>query len=148
MPVRVKYDRRFLDASFDWFQDDELRALTMTPPVTREGQQAWFATLPKPGYILWGIEEVGEPIGAFGLKNVTDDEAEYWGYIGESKHWGKGIGPWMLREALNEANRLGLRSVYLNVIDHNERAIRIYEKMGFTEASRQGGVIRMEVSIS
>ena len=148
MPARVKYDEIYRDRSWDWLQDAEIRDLTMTPVFTRDVQKAWFASLPeKTDYIIWGIAECGQPIGAFGLKNVTHQDAEYWGYIGERSHWGKGIGRWMVNQSLAEASRLGLTRIYLKVIIHNERAIRLYRAMGFSEAKREQALVWMERSV-
>jgi RimJ/RimL family protein N-acetyltransferase len=149
MPNRVPYDGRFLSASFEWFKDEEIRALTMTPPVTREGQAAWFRSLPlKRDYLIWGVEHEGRPIGAFGLKTVTTSDAEYWGYIGVKDQWGTGVGRWMLTEAMDLATGHGLQRLYLKVIEHNERAIRLYRRFGFEESKYENGVILMEKHLS
>ncbi|HEY4553157.1 MAG TPA: GNAT family N-acetyltransferase [Bacillaceae bacterium] len=44
---------------------------------------------------------------------------------------GKGIGKRMLTEAFHWGKSAGLTRLGLTVIKHNERAVRLYEKMGF-----------------
>ncbi len=52
--------------------------------------------------------------------------------IGDREHWGQGIGDEALRLALNFAfNELNLHRVQLTVFAYNERAIALYEKLGF-----------------
>lgn len=141
----VPYDEQFLEKSWAWLQDDEIRRLTMTPSFSREQQRAWFAGLSeRKDYLVWGIEADGEPVGAFGLKNIEDASGEYWGYIGDKAYWGKGIGRWMVREALEQARRLGIKHVYLKVWQENTRAIKLYEKFGFKTRTVDGDVIWMD----
>lgn len=52
--------------------------------------------------------------------------------IGDRGHWGQGIGGGALRLALNFAfGELNLHRVQLTVFAYNERAIALYEKLGF-----------------
>ena len=52
--------------------------------------------------------------------------------IGEREHWGQGIGGEAMRLALNFAfNELNLHRIQLTVFAYNERAIALYEKLGF-----------------
>lgn len=135
MPLQfVKYDRTFLDASFGWLQDDELRYLIDSPQIDRVQQLAWFDSLPtKEDYMIWGISYEGRPIGACGLKHITSQDAEYWGYIGEKSLWGKGLGTEIIRQMEVEARNRGIGTLYLRVIKDNPRAIRLYQKCGFKE---------------
>lgn len=136
MPSLVDYNRIYLDRSWHWLNDPEVKALTLTPDFTREAQEIFFHSLPqKAGYWIKGIEEKGVPVGAMGLKNITTEDAEYWGYIGEKEYWGKGIGSFLIREAIAQATKLGLKQLYLHVSRHNTRAINLYSKMGFRLAA-------------
>lgn len=51
---------------------------------------------------------------------------------------GSGIGASLLREALRMASGLGYARMILDVCDHNEPAIRLYEGMGFEPTGRTG----------
>jgi RimJ/RimL family protein N-acetyltransferase len=152
MPFQVShepYDRRFMLKSREWFADEELRALTATPVVSPEAQEKWFASLPKPGYHIWGSLVDGEPIGAFGLKNEADGQAEYWAYIGDKNYWGKGIGRYMLEAGLEEGRRLGLKKVYIYVLPDNMRTINLHTKLGFVQVPElaKNGFLHMEVEL-
>lgn len=52
--------------------------------------------------------------------------------------WGKGIGKAAMALILEYAfHELNLHRVFLQVFSFNERAIRLYEKMGFVNEGRQ-----------
>ena len=145
---RVAYDERFLEASWEWLRDPELRRLTDTPYFSREAQRAWFDGLRgRTDYAVWGIEVDGQPVGAFGLKHVTADEAEYWGYIGERAHWGRGIGQWMLEQSAGEARARGVARLVLRVIAENARARRAYTRFGFETVSDDASEVLMALPL-
>ncbi len=146
----VPYDERFLEPSWKWLNDPEIKKLTLTPDFTKEGQLKWFALLPeKTDYLIWGIFWDNAPVGAVGLKNITSSEGEYWGYIGEKSYWGRGIGRIMVDFIIRAAREKELERLYLKVADYNERAIALYRKLGFEEEKRdEEGVIIMEKMIS
>jgi RimJ/RimL family protein N-acetyltransferase len=132
MPSLADYNLVFLDKSWEWLNDPEIKALTLTPDFTKEQQKAFYDGLPdRKDYWIKGIMEDGIPVGAMGLKHINNEEAEYWGYIGEKAYWGKGIGPYMLREAIAKAKELELHQLYLHVDEKNLRAKQLYINMGF-----------------
>ena len=128
----VEYTVEFLEYSWIWLNEPEVKALTNTPDFSKEDQASFFEALPnKKDYLIKGILIDGNPIGACGLKQITKHDAEYWGYIGEKQYWGKGLGKEILAGMINSAKELNLSSIYLKVIHDNLRAINLYKKMGF-----------------
>jgi len=141
----VPFDERFLEASWTWLNDEEIRQLTMTPTFTKPQQLAWFAKLgERKDYLIWGIELDGKPIGAFGIKNLDSRSGEYWGYLGDKNCWGQGIGKWMVSEAIRRARDLGIQRLWLRVSQENIRAIKLYMSCGFRVREGQGAVTLME----
>ncbi len=49
-----------------------------------------------------------------------------------SSHHGKKIGQFLYEEALTYAQKLGKKAIWLGVWEENQRAIKFYEKNGFT----------------
>jgi RimJ/RimL family protein N-acetyltransferase len=132
MPFLVNYNIVFLNKSWEWLNEPEIKALTMTPDFTKEEQLKFYKQLAnKQDYWIKGIIEEDIPIGAMGLKHINTHNAEYWGYIGEKKYWGKMIGVYMLQQAILKAKELGLNQIYLIVHSNNTRAKKLYIKMGF-----------------
>ena len=92
---------------------------------------------------------IAGPVQEFGvqIKNVTADEAKYWGYLGDRPCWGQGIGQWMLERARAEAHRLGLQRLRLRVRRDNPRAIAAYERFGYRKVSEAAGDVCMDLDI-
>ncbi|MCM3759031.1 GNAT family N-acetyltransferase [Sporosarcina aquimarina] len=87
------------------------------------------------------IEEVktNKPIGVTSLINIdyVNRNAECIIDIGEKDYWSKGIGTEAFSLLLDFAfNELNLHKVNLRVFSFNERAIRLYQKLGFYEEGR------------
>ena len=85
------------------------------------------------------LKESNQHIENIHLRNIdwVSRLAEVGIFIGEEVHWLKSYGQEALRLILRHAfNDLGLRRVYLTVLDDNHRAIRAYEKCGFVIEGR------------
>lgn len=42
----VGFDEIYLNKSWEWLQDEEIRVLTNTPPFTKKQQQIFYKSLP------------------------------------------------------------------------------------------------------
>ena len=101
------------------------------------------------GYLFLVRTRVDDtPIGMVELDGVAWPHGEAWIGIGlgERAYWGKGYGSDALRVLLRFAfQELNLHRVTLNVFEYNARALRTYERLGFTvegtvrEALRRDG---------
>ena len=140
----VIYDLTFLELSWNWLNDSEIKKLTNTPTFSREDQINWYDTLEiKKDYLIWGVQEGETKIGVCGLKKITKIDCEYWGYIGEKTYWGKGIGRIMMEMLEFRAREMQLQSIWLQVLDDNLRAIKLYEKLGYINEKQIGDLIFM-----
>ncbi|MFS0687938.1 GNAT family protein [Sporosarcina sp. 179-K 8C2 HS] len=87
------------------------------------------------------IEEIStdKPIGVTSLINIDygNRNAECIIDIGEKDYWNKGFGREAFQLLLDFAfDELNLHKVYLRVFSYNERAIKLYQKLGFSEDGR------------
>lgn len=87
--------------------------------------------------LYYAMMEKGRAIGYIGLKNISPitRKGEV-GIIIDRAEMGKGYG----REAMEKLLRVGfnelkLETVYLEVLPWNERAIKLYKKMGFQKTA-------------
>ena len=143
-----RFDETFLEQSWHWLCDPEIKRLTMSPDFNREEQLDWFARLPeRTDYLIWGLACDGIPIGVLGLKHITPNEAEYWGYIGDRAYWNTGLGGEMLCFIFSQAKKMGLNELYLKVHRDNARAIRLYTRFGFKTVSADKEVVNMRLSL-
>ena len=130
--IFVPFNQIFLEVSFDWMQDEVLRILIDSPPITRESHQLWFEQIGnRNDYYVWCVIANELPVGVCGLKHVNNDKGEYWGYIGVKSHWGKGIGTKMLDFIESFARSLELGMLELRVLNGNQRAFDLYLRNGF-----------------
>ena len=69
-----------------------------------------------------------------GTLTLVDDGEKLWvtGLALHKSARGKGVATFLLNWSVNEANRTGKASVYLDVETDNDRALSIYAKAGFT----------------
>ena len=139
------YCEIYLEKSWTWLRDPEIKALTMTPDFDRNDQRQFFNGLAdRLDYKIWGVELAGEgPIGAAGLKNIAGGSAEYWGYLGEKSAWGQGLGKQMLAAIEVEAAAMGIYQLYLNVTHDNLRAICLYERAGYVTDDPSVEILKM-----
>ena len=64
-----------------------------------------------------------------------------------SEYFGKGLGSWAAEKTIEFAfTECGLKTLELSVFTFNSRAIRLYEKLGFTVTERDGDELIMELS--
>jgi len=140
----VPFNELFLEASWKWLQDEELRYLIDSTPVSKEQQLQWYNSLSKKtDYKIWGVVYNELPIGVCGLKNITTTQGEYWGYIGEKTFWGKGIGKAILLFIEEFARGAHLNEMVLHVLATNERAIKLYKKNGYEVVNDQAGELML-----
>jgi RimJ/RimL family protein N-acetyltransferase len=89
-------------------------------------------------FLIHSLEE-DRAIGLIGLDGIRWVHGEAWVDIGlgERDYWGKGYGSDAMRVLLRYAfAELNLHRLSLSVFEYNTRAIRAYEKSGFTVEGR------------
>ena len=131
------------DTLFAWINDRELVEQSATfRPVSREEHDAWFRAVRDPDrddLAIYAIREDGRLVGTCQLL-IDGAEAELRIRIGEPDARGRGLGTEAVRELVGIAFRdRGLSRVWLQVFAHNRRAIRAYEKAGFTRCGEAAG---------
>jgi RimJ/RimL family protein N-acetyltransferase len=133
-----------LETVVRWYHDPELARLTryQVRPMSRDEVERFFHSR------LLGAESVAYAIHersterlvgltTFSALDGDNGSALFHITIGERDAWGRGLGTETVELMLEHAfERLGLHRVGLSVFDFNERAIRAYEKAGFTVEGR------------
>lgn len=106
-------------------------------PVTREQHLAWYNSLQATDTRIEFIIQLAttrKPIGRIGLTNIDyrNQKAEYSISLGDANEWGKGYGEEASYLLLNFGFRqLNLHKIYLKVFAENQRAVKLYYKLGF-----------------
>ena len=140
-------DTSHLQCIRSWINEETVRHGTGTEgPVSDFEHLRWYeAVMSDPSQRMFVIG-VGRgrqaiPAGLLGLRGVNwrSRYAEYWIYLGEASARGHGIADDASRLLLGFAfNRLGMHRVFLQVDSTNDRAVRLYQRLGF----RQEGVLK------
>ena len=128
----------------EWRNDPEVKALLggWSFPSSLEDEQTWLKQLREDSSrCILAVEtlEDGQYIGNIGLYEIDwkNRKAEYGILIGDKTAWGKGYGLDASMALLEFAFReLNLHRIYLHVLAHHERAIHLYEKVGFQTEGR------------
>ncbi len=120
-----------------WINDPEVnRWLRVQWPLNLDQEQRWYEQVSASGTekVLIIVAPDGTPVGNLGLGRIDHRHrtAEFGISIFEKAYWNQGLGTdasiTMLRFAFEELN---LHRVSLLVQEHNLRARRCYEKVGF-----------------
>lgn len=139
-----------------WFQDPQVReGLTIFMPLSQGQEEKWFqnhldgfpanrATQPLAIDTPADDGEGWVHIGSCGFHDIDwrARKAEFGIVIGDKAYWNKGLGTDAVRTLVRFGfDDLNLNRIWLRVFDHNTRAIRTYEKVGFIKE----GVWRQDV---
>lgn len=128
-----------------WYADGELARLTRhdQTPLTPTQIRAYFESIILPSSakgLCFGIRATDSTphrlIGTCSLTDLARESGTLRILIGPHDCWGRGYGTEAVRMLVSYGfERLMLREIVLGVFDFNTRAIRSYEKVGFTHAS-------------
>ncbi len=140
-------ERADLPLFAQWLSNPEMRDYVTVRYMSLALEEHWFeGLLPDVGgvapsrlHFVIETREAARPIGVTGLEdfNWRDREAEVGIIVGDPEFWGRGYGSDAMRAILNVGfNWYNLHRIYLRVVDDNARAIRSYEKCGFTHEGR------------
>ena len=145
-PARDR-DREFLYRVYASTREDELAVVPWTDAQREEFLRMQFAAqdshyhthFPDAAYDL--VLRDGQPIGRLYVDR-RPDELRILDIALLSEHRGGGIGTGLMRELLDEAARTG-KAVRIHV-EHNNPALRLYHRLGFTRVGDTGVYYLME----
>jgi RimJ/RimL family protein N-acetyltransferase len=135
-----------------WINDPEVQAgIGIYRPYSQAEEDAWFErmlSLPADEHLM-AIElregavataqDTWKLIGSIGFFRIDwrNRASEFGINIGEKNHWNQGYGTEAVRLLVKFGfETLNLHRIFLRVLDSNPRAIRAYEKAGFTHEVR------------
>lgn len=145
--IRLRHvEREDLPFFVDWLNDPEVTlGLAMHTPLSQAEEDRWFEdTLnrevdERPLVIEAQTEDSWKMIGNCGFFNIDwrNRSAELGIFIGDKSLWSKGFGTEVMKLLLRHGfTTLNLNRIYLRVFENNLRAIRAYEKSGFSLEGR------------
>ncbi len=136
-------ERHDILAVYKWVNDPQISKLAVNwyYPLSLEDVENWYTSIiTNPTIKVFSIRlPDGELVGILELTNIDfkNRKAELGIILGEKEHWAKGYGEDALRTILKFSfHELGLNRIGLSVLDYNERAIKLFEKLGFKHEGR------------
>ncbi|OQB25460.1 MAG: Spermidine N(1)-acetyltransferase [Firmicutes bacterium ADurb.Bin182] len=117
--------------------------------MTVEQEEAYLEAVSKQSNSVYFVAEInGKIAGLVSFAGGTRPRTEHTGELSVSvlkEYWGMGIGRRLMEELIEWAKGTGIiRKINLRVRKDNERAIRLYKKLGFTES----GIISREMQVN
>lgn len=129
-----------------WYQDPDIAELLRHDlrPLTPGQARGYFDSIVLPASssgTAWAIHDrvSGNLLGTTAVTQINHTEGSclFRIVIGEKIAWGHGFGTDATRLVVEEAfETLGLTTIKLEVFEHNPRARRAYERVGFVETGR------------
>lgn len=107
----------------------EIEKQNFSKPWTETG---FFSFLLRNDTMFWVAEEEGEICGYTGVILVMD-EGDITNVSVKPGMQGKGIGTMLLQEMIEKTGREGIDILHLEVRKSNDRAVALYEKLGFVQ---------------
>lgn len=83
-------------------------------------------------YSYFSVREMGELIGYIGMKPEQNDRFFLSKLYLQSDKRGRGTASLMMKKVFEEALKSGKNRVYLTVNKHNDHAVAVYKKIGFS----------------
>ncbi|TAK25946.1 MAG: N-acetyltransferase [Chloroflexota bacterium] len=136
--------RSDLDAMATWprFVEPELQWANLDLATERD-RDAWYernqGTLNRRRFTIWSRD--GRALGTIGLRNIDFRYGEgTLGIIINAGDVSRGVGGDAIATLIRYAfEGLGLRKMYLDVAEGNDRARRCYDRVGFTQIGQHRG---------
>lgn len=85
---------------------------------------------------IWILEEGDRIAGSVAIVKRTEEEAQLRWLLLEPEIRGRGIGRWLVEEALDFSRTSGYESIFLWTVDTLYKAANLYRSMGFVQRER------------
>ena len=139
-------EREDLPRFVEWFNDPEVRhGLMVYLPMSQAEEERWYEhmlerpPLERPFAVDARADDAWAHIGGCSLMDTDarSRRAELGIVIGNKAYWDRGFGTDVMRTLLRYGfETLNLHRIYLRVFETNPRAIKVYQRVGFTEEGR------------
>jgi diamine N-acetyltransferase len=146
--VRLRHVERVdLPKFVEWLNNPLVtQGISMHIPMSMDEEESWYEGVLKspneerPLCIDAKHEDGWQLIGNSGFFSIDwrNRSAEFGIFIGDTAYWDQGYGTEVVRLILQHGfSTLNLHRIFLRVFADNQRAIRVYEKVGFVHEGCQ-----------
>ena len=134
-------ERSDLPRYVQWLNDPAvLEYFGQVTPISQADEEAWYETMLQERSVRnFAVEFEGQHVGGAGFGKIDPRNAcaEVGLFIGLPERWDQGLGSDVLHTLLRFGfDQMNLNRIYLWVFAGNERAVHLYEKVGFQHEGR------------
>jgi RimJ/RimL family protein N-acetyltransferase len=134
-------EREDLPRYVQWLNDPQvLEYFGHYGPMSLAQEETWYESmLQDSSAINFAVEFEGEHVGGGGFCSIDGRHAraEVGLFIGQPRLWDQGLGRDVLQTLLRFGfEQMNLHRIYLRVFAENERAVHLYERLGFRHEGR------------
>lgn len=105
-------------------------------PFEPEGRHSAFSDIERKFAGFWCLFSGEDIIGTVAVKRLSDTECELKGLYVYAKYHGMGLGRRLAETAVDFAKGSGYERIVLDTVSTYDKALRLYEKMGFQPIER------------
>lgn len=141
-------EERDLPLTLSWRNNANVRKwFKSSAEIDFESHKAWFESYKKKSDDYVFISEVsGSVVGQLAVYQIESNKAEVGRFISSPDMSGKGLMKLSLQVFLEFiATTFELKEIFLEVYEDNERAIALYQKLGFKAVTVIDGLIQMKL---
>ena len=109
------------------------------------GRHSFYNDIDNEFEIFFCLVDQEKVIGTVALKKVDDYTVELKAMYLDRDYRGKGLGRRLMDKAVDEAKRLGFKSIVLDSMSQYKDALRLYEKTGFKMTERYNDNVYADV---
>jgi len=101
-----------------------------------EGRHSFYNDIAGVFDVFYCALDGDKVIGTVALKRISDDTAELKALYLDKDYRGQGLGSQLTKTVIDEAKKLGYKSIVLDSMKQYRDARRLYEKYGFKDCER------------
>lgn len=140
------YLSTYRDALSAMYEDLDAHSKTLgLPPTTTEQREQWLDHLIGAGLNLVALDE-GNVVGHVAAVPAEEDKSQLVVFVHQA-YQNRGIGTELLKQLVAHADDENVEAITLMVALNNQRAITVYDNMGFDVIERMQGEIAMRLSL-
>ncbi len=110
-----------------------------------EGRHYFYNDIGKSFEVFYCLVDQDDVIGTVALKKLDDRTVELKSLYLHRDYRGKGLGSLLMSVSVNEARKLGYKSIVLDSMLKYEDALKLYERFGFEKIDRYNDNVMAEV---
>ena len=129
VPFNDSYKQRVFDFTDKCFEE-------LGKKFEPSGRHSFYNDITNNFVVFYCLLDQDKLIGTVGLKKTDEKTVELKAMYLDQSYRGKGLGRKLMNKVIDEAKRLGYKSIVLDSMSQYKSALKLYEKTGFKNTER------------